>query len=294
MSEFVYSIEEQNEWIARFEAQKNDIKAQLFEKEQIEQCCDTKSFDGRYYNPMWVVTSEARIWSLPSHRFLSPKRSVQGRRNRNGEYTATSRWYEKNNWHETVAHFGNKDMVQVYYHQIVANYFCDRKAIDLFGEENCIPHHIFRYRPLLDDGLVHTEQEDCTWNNRAKHLRWVSKHDHTILTYLQDVWNSRMNLDDAVNDLIKGIPYKDRYTGERTLVTLPGEPEELRLMLSDIFENAKFYRIKTDAEGNTIREDQWTALWYEYDGKKDGDVIAVNRKLTAKGFWVTEGLPYIK
>lgn len=286
-----------NEWIDRFEEQKDRIQNVLFDGETIKQMLDEESFDGRFYNPMWVITSEARIWSLAKNNnhggLLIPKRSQQGRRNRAGEYTATRRWYEKNIWPEVVEKVGVTSMAQLYYHQMVANYFCDKKAVEIFGESSCVAHHIFRYRELVDEGIVNTKEEDCTWNNRAKHLRWVSKADHAVLTFIQNSWYEKKTIDYILDQMMKGIHYKDRYTKEEYTVIFEGSKEYIYQGYKEILENGAFYEIMKDENGNIIRDengdalkrDQWTALWCEY--KDDGE-----KSMKVKGFWYTGNLPY--
>ena len=276
MAVYNYNFEERNEWITRLEEQKESIQQELFEGETIKHCLDTESFDGAFYNPQWVITSEARVWSL-------------ARNNNHGGWNTPypndndRRWYMKNDWHETKDRLGLNSEKRVFYHQAVANYFCDKKAIELFGEENCIPHHLFRYHHLLDDHIVQTRQEDCTWNNRAKHLRWVTKYDHAVLNYIQDALNRRDSIDTTIDKMMSGIPYTDTETGEKKFIIFQGDKNELRQQYGEILENGKFYR----TVGNE-NEDQWTALWYEYNGGND-------RRLSVMGFFTPEGqLPYMK
>lgn len=178
---YIYNEEKKREWIDRFEDQKELIKENLLPSEEIKQCLDTESFNGRYYNPIWVVTSEARIWSLDKCGWYGQHTTKQGRPNAKGEYIQVQRYHAKNAWEETVKRAGTKDQVQVYYHQIVANYFCDKTAIKLFGEDGCVPHHLFGYYKFTSDDSI-----CCRWINRAKHLCYVRKYDHKFLSALQN------------------------------------------------------------------------------------------------------------
>ena len=289
MTGFTYNIEERNEWIERFAEQKERIYADLAEGETVKHCLDAESFGGIFYNPQWVITSEARLWSLGKNRNA-------GGWNIPYAHERTRRWNMRNDWHETKERLGLTSEKKIYHHQIVANYFCDKKAIELFGEENCVPHHVFRYHHLLDDGIVQDRQEDCTWNNRSKHLRWVTKKDHAVLNYIQDAWNRHNSVDDIIQGMMDGIKCKDEETGEEVSVKFSGTAEELRQQYGEILENGKFYRVLLDASGNPltdengdpIKKDQWTALWYEYNGGKD------DRRLTVKCFLFDGRLPYIK
>ena len=284
MADFTYNIEERNEWIARFEEQKNRIQRDLAMGETIEHCLDTEHFGGRYYNPEWVITSEARIWSLAKNRNV-------GGWNTPYPHERTRRWYASNDWHETKERLGLEN-IKTYYHQIVANYFCDRKALDLFGEENCVPHHVFGYVHLFDQSVVQTRQECCTWNNRSKHLKWTTKGDHAVLNYLQDAKNSRETEEKIIEGMLRGIPYKDG--GEERSIILGGTSEDLRMQYKEFFDNAKFYRQLKDETGETVKDENgkvikirnFTAIWYDYNGGVN------DRKLTVKGFF-NEKLPYI-
>lgn len=287
MVNFNYNIEERNEWIARFEEQRDRIQRELIMGEEIAHCLDAEHFGGRYYNPEWVITSEARLWSLGKNRNA-------GGWNTPYPHERTRRWYTSSDWHETKERLGLEN-IKIYYHQIVANYFCNRKPIELFGEENCVPHHVFGYIHLFDQGVVQTRQECCTWNNRAKHLKWTTSGDHAVLNYLQDAKNSRETEDEIIEGMMRGITYKDG--GEEKRIIFNDAKEDIRKQYKEFFENAKFYRQLKDESGETVRDENgnaikirnFTAIWYDYNGGED------KRRLTVKGFFNEgEGLPYIK
>ncbi len=288
-----YDESKKEEWIKRFEDQKERIQKELFDGETMQQCLNTKSFNGRFYNPMWVITSEARIWSLAKNKnhgdWLSPKRSNQGKRNADGGYTATRRWYEKNNWEETVRRFNKPEMVQVYYHQIVANYFCDKTAIDIFGEDNCVSHHIFGYKRLFDNGMVQDKQTDCTWNNRAKHLRWTLKKDHTVLSYIQDPKNARQTLDEVIEGIMRKLEIDKADDREE-------QEKQLKWQLQEIVQMGKFYTDLEDQNGRHILMENFSALWYDYAKENnaivDPEMMSIKRSLKVKSF--TNPLPYMK
>lgn len=277
------------EWVDRFEDQRERIQKVLFDGETIKQMLDEDSFGGRFYNPMWVITSEARIWSLAKNNnrggLLIPKSSPQGRKNRNGEYPATRRWYEKNIWPEVLERLGIKAMANLYYHQMVANYFCDKKAIELFREENCVPHHIFRYHELYNEGIVDSKQKDCTWNNRANHLKWVRRADHAVLSFIQRSWHENKTTDDIIDNMMKGISYRDRDTQKEYTVIFSDSKEALYEAYKEILDNGKYYHVFKDKNGVTFKREQWTALWSEY--KSDGENC-----IKMKGFWYEGALPY--
>ena len=160
-------------WIKKFKEQEELIK-QAFPGENYKQCLDKVSFGMRYYNPVWVVTDEAHVWSLKLMRALPGYQDDGGTKNKDGEYTQ-HRYHLKNSWYESVKASGRKYPLRVYFHQLVANYFCDKLAITLFGEEECVPHHIFGY----------DESASCQWLNRAKHIQYVKKEHHKLLNALQ-------------------------------------------------------------------------------------------------------------
>ena len=289
MADYSYDLSEQNEWITRFGEQRERIQAELFEGETIKQCLDTESFGGRLYNPQWIITSEARLWSLARNHNA-------GGWNTPYPHESTRRWYMKNNWHETTDRLGLDSEAIIYHHQIVANYFCDKKAIYLFGEENCVPHHLFKYLNLFDNHIVQTKQEACTWNNRANHLRWVTKVDHAVLSFIQDPKNSRLSIEDALEEMQKGIKYTDPDTHQTITIQFPESIEALKEEFRDVLQNGRFEThfedengdLWKDENGQVITEYQWTALWYEYND-------ALSRKLHAMGFTLTRGeIPYIR
>ena len=295
MNDFIYNQERQNYWIEKFHEQEERIKAERYDGEKIVQCLDTKSFDGKYYNPMWVVTSEARIWSL-------------ARNHEHGDWNLpypnkkTNRWYVKNNWDETVKRLNDKSENTIYMHQIVANYFCDRTAINIYGENNCAPHHCFRYHALYKDKIVATKQEDCRWNNRAKHLRYVYVEDHMLLTYIQQ--NYAKSAKEIVKKLTKGIYRKDRYTGKKHFIKLPSDDiNENMQYLSEIVNMGKFYtNIKDrngkplrDNNGKIIKRDNWTAIWCNYDvDDSNQETKDITKKFIVESHNLDNNLPYLK
>ena len=158
----------------KFKEQEELIKRQLMPGEEYKHCLDWDSWGGRYYCPCWVVTSEGRVWSLWFERFNTPYFERSGNRNANGEYFQ-GKYYYQNGTEQILERFGIKRPARCYVHCLVANYFCDKTAIELFGEEHCKVHHIFGY----------DWDADCMWQNRAKHIQYVKDDDHVLLNAIQ-------------------------------------------------------------------------------------------------------------
>lgn len=161
-------------WVRKFQEQEELIRHNL-PNENYKHCLDKDHFGMRYYNPIWVVTNEAHVWSLQYKRLLSPNQDMGGTRSKDGEYSQ-SRYYFKNSCPDAVKKVGVKKEIKVFVHQLVANYFCDRMPVNLYGEDACVVHHIFGY----DEGA------DCTWLNRANHIQYVRKIEHKLLNALQN------------------------------------------------------------------------------------------------------------
>lgn len=167
------SLYKVTDWIAEFRRQERKIR-EAFPGEQFKQCLDKDSFNMRYYNPMWVVTDHGNIWSLWSERPLKVYRNKVGKKNKVGEYSVFKYCY-RNNWYESVQKNGAKDMLIIAPHRLVANYFCDKTVIDLYGEANVEVHHIFGY----DETAENTEI------NQVSQIQYTLKGDHILLNALQ-------------------------------------------------------------------------------------------------------------
>lgn len=96
--------------------------------EEIKHCIDSKSFDGRYYQPHWVVSNKGRVWSLKKNAWLVPQ-VMKGDKQGKNRYWGIEGSNKKN----------------IYVHCLVCNYFraeSDCIALEEFGEKNVEAHHI--------------------------------------------------------------------------------------------------------------------------------------------------------
>lgn len=143
-------------WKQEFTRQQGTIKALMLPGEKFVQCLDNKSFNGKYYHPMWVATSFGRVYSLASKKFLSIKPKAVGVRKKNGEYSGTSYYY-----------IGGK----ICAHRLTANYFCDKRIIEKYGEDTIVVHHIQEFD--VSKGLIE--------NNHVSNLCYIPKQIHIAI-----------------------------------------------------------------------------------------------------------------
>ena len=132
---------------------------ELMEGEIIVHCLDDKSFGGKFYFPKWAVTNKARVYSLYKNDWLKSHRKKSGKKLKNGIYSTQRDCIDHTN-----------------VHQLVANYFCDKTPIDLYGEKNVEVHHRYSFNP----------NKSCEENNCAENLRYEYKPDHKEITSMQN------------------------------------------------------------------------------------------------------------
>lgn len=141
-----------------FEKQRELIESQLMPGELYKHCIDGVSFGGRYNVPCWVLTSEGRVWSLWSTgRWIKICLEECGIQNAQGDYKQ-----------KKYCVHPSKPKPKIWIHQLVANYFCDKSVVELYGEENVEVHHKESFDPKK------TNEE----NNHAGNLQYILKPDH--------------------------------------------------------------------------------------------------------------------
>lgn len=167
----------EEQYITKYNDRRAEIEAQLHEGERIVQCLDKKSFNARYYNPCWLVTSEARIFSLYDMCWREPYQDKAGCGYRDAEGIYSQKPYYLYNTNKYAKECAGVDFdLKVYIHRIVANYFCDKNAIEQYGEHDCEVHHIIPYN----------YDRSCTENNRASNLQYISKDTHREVTQVSE------------------------------------------------------------------------------------------------------------
>lgn len=163
----------EKKYIQKLEKNLDKIKEQLLPGESFCHCLDKESFSMRFYNPVWIVTSEARIYSLKCMKWLDPyqDKNGSGRKKSSGERIQKP-YYLRNSNTEAMAKNQVKSAIRVQIHQLVANYFCDKAIVEIYGEDKCEVHHKKSYN----------YEKPCSENNRASNLQYIIKKDHNELT----------------------------------------------------------------------------------------------------------------
>lgn len=136
--------------------------ANLLEGEKIKQMTDKESFDGRYYYPAYAVTDKGRVWSIINSKWLIPQAVGNDR----------SYW---------AVDLGT--MVKV--HLLVANYFCDKHAVEVFGETNIQVHHkkvVDVPEELKTKECTEEKIKSCMDANAAENLCYQKTDDHLMIT----------------------------------------------------------------------------------------------------------------
>lgn len=108
-------------------------KMELKPGEKIVHCIDSKSFNGKFYYPQWVVSDEGRVWSLHCNKWMTPQ--ILKREGNSYWGLPTRKKVKKLDY----------DPKSVYVHALVCNYFkndSDKIALEFFGEDNIQAHHI--------------------------------------------------------------------------------------------------------------------------------------------------------
>lgn len=129
-------------WESKFDEFKPQIEKKLHKGELMRLCTDRVSFDGKYFKPSWVITSDARVYDLYKESFIRPKKN----KSKSDRYT-----------------YGG-----IMSHRLVANYFCDKSNVWQFGEQDVDVHHIQPYN----------SNKSNTENNKSTNLQWLSKAEH--------------------------------------------------------------------------------------------------------------------
>lgn len=134
-------------YVLKFQEQLGLIESLLEPNEKIAHCTDSDSFKGAFYRPEWIATSHARVWSLRYKKWLRPQMRTP-----------------------------NKfSYANILVSRLVANYFCDKKVVEMFGEENVEVHHMKPLNVEKPDNRV----------NYASNLQYIRKDLHREITLIQ-------------------------------------------------------------------------------------------------------------
>ena len=134
----------------------------LLKGEKIKQMTDKESFKGNYYYPAYAVTDKGRVWSIINSKWLIPQAVGNDR----------SYW---------AVDLGT--MVKV--HLLVANYFFNKNAVELFGETNVQVHHkrvVDVPEELKTKEYAEEKIKSCMDANAAENLCYQKTDDHLMIT----------------------------------------------------------------------------------------------------------------
>lgn len=157
-------------WEHEFARQKSELW-KIAEDEEFKHCMDKDSFRGIYYDPVKVISNYGRVWTLTTHSFMKPYRNRLRGYHRVDVTVAGKR------------HNPNKTM---FVHGMVANYFCNKDAVKLYGEENVEAHHTKAFDRTIKIYERQPEDGKKFYINCWKYLEWTEKKtEHKKITKLQ-------------------------------------------------------------------------------------------------------------
>lgn len=144
--------EEEQKWVDFYNAEVKELleSQKKYDDEEFVQCLDYDSFNGTMYKPYWIISNHARCFSMAKVKmdFIEADQN-----------SSDGRYSYKN---------GSKN---VKVHKLVANYFCDKAAVEKHGEEHVDVDHT----PQFDRNKSNEE------NNYYKHLSWIYSKTHDEL-----------------------------------------------------------------------------------------------------------------
>ncbi len=190
-----------------FVQQENRIKGLMHPGEKYWHCLDKDSLGGGCYDPLKVITSEGRVWSLrdnyPNGDFYNYENMV----NDNGYYyVATSGTASEVNPETGLPYNQLKTMT---IHKLVANYFCDRTMLEIMKEINKQKNETIFDLTLNERGNYKIVQvhhiNSNKRDNRAENLQYVYTEVHDILTALHNSKNIHANVREKSIEKLKYI-----------------------------------------------------------------------------------------
>ena len=176
-------------------------KIELLPDEVLIQCLDKESFNGKYYIPYWAISNKGRCWSIWKCGWLN-----------------LSLWGNKNRyWGLTYLRNGKMTHIKVSW--LVANYFCDKTPIDLYGEDGVDVHHGFAI--LIPDEIKNSLDPDdrrrnCMYFNNADNLFYEESafHREVIHTFIKGKTEAGVDAIDPndvfLNNFVKGLSDSDK------------------------------------------------------------------------------------
>lgn len=155
-------------WIQAYNEQEPDIW-KIAEDEKFKQCLDRQSFNGKFYDPKKVISNYGRVWSLNVCRFIKQDRSISG-------------YYRV-----PVSALGKtiNPRNHLMIHQTVANYFCDKKAVEIYGEANVKAHHKYSHKKTHLFYKPEKGKYNKYWINYWGYIHWTVEDEHDRITRQQ-------------------------------------------------------------------------------------------------------------
>lgn len=191
--------------------------------EEFKHCTDKDAFSGEFYDPEKVLSNYGRVWSLVSEKFIKTcKRQLP-----DGYYvTDVSASGQIHNINPRT----KKPRTKMSIHRAVAYYFCDKKAVEIYGEKNVEAHHKASYTATLPFYDSQKGRYKKYWINNWKNLEWTVKDEHNRITQKQKTMMNQLRT-------VKEPPFPEMWTETKGLGTLdslsPNEREELEAILKE-------------------------------------------------------------
>lgn len=159
-------------------------------------CLDKKSFKGRFYIPQWAVSNKGRCWSIWKGDWLTPL------------------LWGNNNRYWCLSYQRDGKLIHIKVSWLVANYFCDKTPVNLFGEDGIDVHHFITISIPNEIKYSRDRNEkikSCMEFNNADNLSYERSdfHREVIHTFMKGKTEAGVNVIDPDNaflyNLIKGL-----------------------------------------------------------------------------------------
>lgn len=143
--------------------------------EEFRHCIDKESFHGEFYDPEKVISNYGRIWSLNTEDFIH---SYQKEKPDGYFVIDVSAAGKRHN----ISPKSGKPRAKMFIHRAVANYFCDKTAVSIYGEDNVEAHHSYSHKKTLPFYKPERNKHNKYWINYWEYLHWTDKDQHSEIT----------------------------------------------------------------------------------------------------------------
>ena len=204
-------------WKKQFEEQKPKMW-KVAKDEEFKHCIDKDSFNGKFYDPEKVISNYGRVWLLYSKRF---KKNYD--KSKDGYYRVDVSAKGKNIQKSGKRTNPDNHML---IHRMVANYFCDKTAVEIYGEKNVEAHHKYSHSFTLPFYESQRGRYKKYWINYYKFIVWTQVDDHEDINKLQKRISSQ--LEHVKDKLESNPPYPPMWIDTKGLSSKEElSPEEL-------------------------------------------------------------------